>query len=240
MNPPREFNLNQQELSEIENIRFAITHEIRGALTISKGYSEFARRGKFGSLKPKVKKAFESIERMSDRITFIASNLNEFIKFHYQNATITKKNISNAEFLEQAIKNVHLEAQKKNIPIETSASEDLSFQGDEKALEIILTNLLRNAIQFSTQERPIKVKLEALHPELLISVEDQGAGLSDLDKKEIWTHPEEIRPDFGKKGSCFGLRVTRMLVEQHGGRIEIKSEGKGRGTHVSIHIPGAK
>ncbi|MFW9914058.1 MAG: sensor histidine kinase [Candidatus Thorarchaeota archaeon] len=231
--------MNQQELSEIENIRYAITHEIRGALTISKGYSEFARRGKFGFLKPEVKKAFESIERMSDRITSVASNLNEFIKFHYQKRTISKRNISNAEFLELAIKNVQLEASKKRIPIETSISEDLSFQGDEQALEIILTNLLRNAIQFSIQEKPIKVRVEAIHPELLISVKDQGVGLSDLDKKRIWTNPEEIRPDFGKKGSCFGLRVSRMLIEQHGGSIEINSEGKGRGTHVSIHIPGA-
>ncbi|MFX0115115.1 MAG: histidine kinase dimerization/phospho-acceptor domain-containing protein, partial [Candidatus Hodarchaeota archaeon] len=66
--------MNKKELEGIERLRFAISHEIRGAITIAKGYSEFARKGKFGSLDPKVENAFESIERTADRITVIASN----------------------------------------------------------------------------------------------------------------------------------------------------------------------
>ncbi|MFX0116087.1 MAG: sensor histidine kinase [Candidatus Hodarchaeota archaeon] len=229
--------MNKKELEEIELLRFAISHEIRGAITIAKGYSEFARKGKFGPLNSKLTKAFESIERIADRMTAVTGNLNEFLRFRFQRAVIIKKQIQNAAFFEAVIQNVRLEAQKKNISIKSQLSENLSFWADEKALQLVTINLLRNALQFSSQGTFVKVKIESPQNELFLSVEDEGTGLSASDIDKIWVQPEGIQPEFGKKGSCLGLRISRMLIEQHNGTLEVTSDGKGKGTQAIIRIP---
>ncbi|MFQ5978921.1 MAG: sensor histidine kinase [Candidatus Heimdallarchaeota archaeon] len=229
--------MNRQELEVFDRLRFAISHEIRGAITIAKGYSEFARKGRYGPLDLKIAKAFESIERMADRITAVASNVTEFMRFHFQNASIIKKKVQNANFLESAILSVHLEAKKKEIAFETFLNKDLSFWADEKALQLVLVNILRNAVQFSPEGKTVMVRMESHNDELVISAEDEGVGLSDLDMKKLWLQPEDIQPQHGKKGACFGLRIARILIEQHGGTIEAASAGKEKGTQFVIRLP---
>lgn len=229
--------MEKQDFEVFDRLRFAISHEIRGAITIAKGYSEFARKGRYGYLDSKIAKAFESIERMADRITTVASNMTEFIRFYFQNASILKKKVQNANFLETAILSVDLEAKKKEIAFETFINKDFSFWADEKALHLVLVNILRNAVQFSPQGKTVVVRMESQHDELVISAEDEGAGLSDLDMKKLWIQPEDIQPGYGKKGSCFGLRITRILIEQHDGTIEVASAGKEKGTRFVIRLP---
>ena len=232
--------MSQEEARKMERLRFAIEHEIRGTITVAKGYAEFARKGKFGSLEPKVVQAFESIERVADKVTIIATNLNELIRFEYQSASIVKKSINNLEFCKKALKNVSLEAKKRKISIESSLTDDLKLSADMKALELVLTNLLRNAIQFSPEGKQVVLTLESTPNELQIVVKNEGVGLSASDIENLWTRPEEIRPEFGRQGACIGLHVCHIIIAHHGGSIEATSDGIGKGSKFLVRLPLSK
>ncbi len=229
--------MDEDEHQDLDQIRYAISHEIRGALTVSKGYSEFAKKGKFGAIDQKLLDALNTIERTTDKITTIATNLNEFIRFKFQNAKIRREEIQIGEIIEKMVQKHNLEALKKRITISADINESLLFSVDPQALELVLTNILGNAIQFSSENTKIFVFTENVNEVLSIKVQDQGQGLSESDLTNIWLNPKAIKTHQSKKGACFGLRVSKMLIEQHNGSIDVTSSGKNHGTTVVLQIP---
>ena len=103
-----------------------------------------------------------------------------------------------------------------------------------QALEIVLENLLDNAVLASPQERPVRLSLERGGGEIRISVEDRGEGMDRELKAQAFRYGFTTRKSSGAQG--LGLAVSRQIVLDLGGRIRLVSE-RGRGTRVSIHLP---
>ena len=109
---------------------------------------------------------------------------------------------------------------------------------DPLRLERILYNLLENAVKYSPQGGKIRVSVKPEKEQLIISVSDQGIGISAADQAKLFApfqRLEEFRPE-GARGVGLGLLVCRRLVEAHGGRIWVESE-LGRGSTFFFTLP---
>jgi signal transduction histidine kinase len=118
--------------------------------------------------------------------------------------------------------------------------ETLSFMSDEVALELVLRNLVDNAIKYS--DPPAHVRVSAQPTEsggLHLEVEDQGVGIPRRALKRVFERfyrvdEEAIR---ARRGTGLGLYVVAALVRNMGGSLRAHSEGAGQGTKMVVDLP---
>lgn len=138
-----------------------------------------------------------------------------------------------------------VEAQRKaagrqRIRIE-SGGEDLHGLWDQTRLRRVISNLLNNAIKYSSGRGEIVVELEKEHRDgrewALLVVRDQGVGIPAADLPYVFDWFHRAPNVVGRfAGSGIGLPGAKQIVEQHGGKIEVESE-EGRGTTVRVLLP---
>lgn len=147
-------------------------------------------------------------------------------------------NIFIAIIIDDSIKLLNSLAREKNIKISTNIPADLVCFADENMLNIIVRNLLTNAIKFSNKNSSIRIEYTNTEAELQIHVVDQGVGIP-ADKLSCLfnaaTHFSTHGTNY-EKGTGLGLLICREFIEKHHGRIWLESE-EGTGSSFSFSIP---
>jgi len=123
--------------------------------------------------------------------------------------------------------------------ISVSGDDDDSGLWDSAALEQVVANLLANAVKFSPADTPIRVHVASRDSEVELAVSDQGAGLRPEDFDKIFKRFSRSREarEGHVKGQGLGLYLSRGIVEAHGGRITVESEGLGKGATFRVVLP---
>ena len=118
--------------------------------------------------------------------------------------------------------------------------EPLPVDGDATRLEQVLSNLLRNAVKFTGPGGNIEISaLRNGHAEAVVRVRDDGIGMTpDLLPRvfDLFAQGEQALDRTGA-GLGIGLTLVRSLVELHGGRVEARSDGPGRGSELEVRLP---
>ncbi len=113
-------------------------------------------------------------------------------------------------------------------------------RADPVQVEQALVQILDNAAKYSTDAAPIRVAAHANGQHVVISVHDCGAGLTAQEKRQVgerfFRGPRHAATT---SGSGLGLWIANAFVSANDGKVEVESEGAGRGTKVSIHLPVA-
>ena len=119
--------------------------------------------------------------------------------------------------------------------------EPLYVVADRVRMQQILENLILNACKYTEHGGQIEVSAESTIGEAVIRVTDNGIGIAPEKLSQVWElfvqvdeSPERIR-----KGLGIGLALVRDLVRRHGGTVEAASEGLGRGSAFTVHLPRA-
>jgi signal transduction histidine kinase len=117
--------------------------------------------------------------------------------------------------------------------------ERLSWRGSQNAFNIIMGNLLENAIKYSPPKSQIQVSAVRSGDYLLISVADKGIGLSKRDKKKIFKMFYRSSDATSKAipGTGLGLFIVKTTLEQLGGSISVESAGVGEGSTFKVTLP---
>jgi signal transduction histidine kinase len=105
---------------------------------------------------------------------------------------------------------------------------------DPSQLQQVLVNLVVNAVQAMPNGGSLAIETRASHDHVLLIVKDTGIGMSDEDKKKLYT-PFFTTKDVDQ-GTGLGLAVVHGIVTSHGGDIRVESE-VGQGTRFEIHLP---
>ena len=117
---------------------------------------------------------------------------------------------------------------------------DLTVTTDRAALEIVIKNLIDNAVKYST--RPARVEVVGRRDsegKVLLEVTDHGIGIERKNLKRVFhrfyrVEDQEVRQ---RRGTGLGLFVVWALVKQLGGRVQASSEGIGHGTTMRVELP---
>jgi signal transduction histidine kinase len=114
---------------------------------------------------------------------------------------------------------------------------DLFAQADEARIQRAIGNLLANAVKYSPDGGTVRVTAEAAGEEVAISVEDRGIGVPLADQRRIFQRFQRGANAAGRfPGTGIGLSGASQIVEQHGGRITLKS-AEGLGAVFTIYLP---
>jgi two-component system, OmpR family, sensor histidine kinase SenX3 len=118
---------------------------------------------------------------------------------------------------------------------------DALVLGDPEELRVAVTNVIDNAIKYSTES--IEVRVEVLAPkqnQVIVQVSDRGIGIARGELKQIFKRFYRVprRAVATVKGTGLGLFIVRSIARRHGGDAFIESPGEGKGSTVRIELPG--
>jgi signal transduction histidine kinase/ActR/RegA family two-component response regulator len=118
------------------------------------------------------------------------------------------------------------------------AQKALHVEGDPVRLAQIVSNLLINAAKFTSPKGRIELALRAVDGELEISVRDNGTGIEAAELPRVFEMFVQLgHGGEGTGGLGLGLALVKSLVDLHGGRVEARSEGRGKGAEFIVRLP---
>lgn len=179
------------------------------------------------------------IRRKAGRMADMISQLLFLSRADQGRQALNKERINLSELTEMIIEEQKMlsEAEKRGIRISWIISPNIYGYVDETFYIRILVNLISNARQYSRDGGNVEVRLEEAGSNVVVSVEDNGIGISEEDLPHIWER--FYRGDRSRSGgdhSGLGLPMVKWMVEAHGGSITVESR-EGAGSRFIFSIP---
>lgn len=113
------------------------------------------------------------------------------------------------------------------------------FEYDEKEISLVLTNLIVNASEYSPKNALINVNIKKEGQNIVISIKDNGPGISKKEQVNIFKEHSSKETRFKKVGSGFGLFIVKNIIEAHNGSVWIESE-ENKGCEIILSLPCTK
>jgi len=230
-----------------------MSHELRTPLNHIMGFTELILGKNFGGLTQTQEEYLTDIYKSSEHLLALVNQVLDVSKIEAGKLDLHKSQINLKKILEQCLlfmdkavaRNIHLTTDIDQIP-ETIIA-------DELRVKQILYNLLSNAVKFTDDggniclgartivgpERVTSAETESLPREVEVSVVDTGIGIRKEDMEKIFDPFSQLESASSRKypGTGLGLSLTRSLVEMHGGRIWVDSDGPGKGSSFRFTLP---
>ena len=132
-------------------------------------------------------------------------------------------------------------ADKKGQTVNLISPPHQMWNCDPDRMREAVDNLVSNAIKYSPPGGHIELSLAVEPNRAEIKVRDGGAGLSQDDLSRLFGRFQRLsaRPTAGESSTGLGLSIVKRIVELHGGNVEAASDGPGRGSIFTIHLPVA-
>jgi signal transduction histidine kinase len=210
------------------------SHELRTPLSVLRGTLEVLIRKPRTSEEyvEKIKSAFSSIDRMSATIDqLLALAREEKGKFS------VKEELELITFLEEITDQIASE-QKRVISFQCEASAPIFVKANEQSLQMILSNLIQNAVKYSGTDQEIQVKTGTHNSIPYIEICDAGSGISPEHLGKIFDpfFREKDAINRSVPGTGLGLAIVKKLALESGIRIKVASE-KGKGSTFRLELP---
>ncbi len=180
----------------------------------------------------------ERLEQQVESLSDLVTNLFDLARLE-SGAQITMKPLRLNDIIQRICQNHQSIFDLKEIKLEQDLQDDLPrVQGAEAEIERVMSNLLGNAAQYTPNNGTVNLKSYAADGYVFVEVSDTGIGIGDdtLDRIfEPFFQTDEARKQ-GNNGSGVGLSVVKLIVEMHGGEIDVEST-KGEGSLFRVKLP---
>jgi signal transduction histidine kinase len=233
-----EQNEGLRKLDEARNQFLAIvSHELRTPLTSIVSFSELIR-GEAEGLTPEGVRFLDIIERNADRLHRLVGDLLMLDRLEAGALPLDLAPVSIADLVAEAVRSASAGAAKQSIAIDVATGTGPTVTGDHRRLMQVLDNLIANAVKFSHRNRRVDVKAAHDGSRWRIDVTDSGIGIPPEEAGQLFNRfvRASNARTAGLPGTGLGLSVVKVLVEMHGGHVEVDST-LGRGSTFSVYLP---
>jgi len=232
------------ELAELERLKtdfIAITsHELRTPLGLILGHATFLRE----LVGEEYSGQLDSIVKNASRLKEIVENLSNVDNVQTGAARVRSHRVSLVKIAEDVVLTFQDEAKSRNITlIKETVNPDAYVNADGVKINIALSNLVKNAIQFTDSGGTVQIHISDDTGHWKVQVTDDGIGIPAHDLPKLFDRFYQVEAHLTRKhgGMGLGLSVAKSMVELHGGRIWVESEeGKGSTFTFLLPITGTK
>src|SRR5205823_8816544 len=215
-----------------------VSHELRTPLSILRGYIETLVDNPKTS-REELSRILAIMERHSKRLGLLVEDLLSLAQLESSNPTLALSVVRVEELFNNVVRDWREKLAAKNLKVIVDVSPDAStLRADETRLQEVLYNLLENAVKYSREKGQIQLQAGRRGPETVLSVSDDGTGISKEDLPRIFER--FYRADKARSrelgGTGLGLAIVKHIAQLHGGRVEAESE-LGKGTTIRVVLP---
>lgn len=236
-----------EELKAVDEAKsqfMAITqHHLRTPLTSMMGYLDLLLANNYGKISVKVKDILKRLEVSTQNEIKIVNDLLNVSEFQMGKGAIqANPEVNIKEILEDVVKDLVLESEKKGLYLKIEKQNDLLIpliMADRNKLKMAITNIVDNAVKY-TQKGGILIKVKSKDKKLTVEIADTGIGMTKQESQTLFGKTFQ-RGEEAKKlfvtGKGIGLFLSAKIIEAHKGKIWAESEGQGKGSTFFIELP---
>lgn len=217
----------------------SVSHELRTPLTSIIGYVDLIN-DHADTLPEEVNRFLDVIGRNTERLLLLVSDLLTTAQAEEGTIRFSKEPTDLNELVRLAVIAAEPRIVAEEVQVNVQAGPPSRVSADPVRLAQVVENLLSNAIKYTPAGGVIDIVLGQADDEVLLTVSDNGIGISEADQTQMFT--KFFRAGTAKEraipGVGLGLVITKMIIEGHGGSVRLDSS-EGSGTTVRVRLPAA-
>jgi two-component system CheB/CheR fusion protein len=217
-----------------------MSHELRTPLNSINGFSEVLFDETFGPLNAKQKQYVNNVLTSGKHLLLLINQILDMAKVEAGKMKLALSIISMKTLLNDISMLVADMVSKKKIEMQLEISSDLpDIEADELKVKEIIYNLVSNAVKFTPEGGKIGMRAKKIGSEIEVVVWDTGVGIAAENMGKIFEGFFRVDTPYSRvtEGTGLGLPLSKKLVELHGGKFAVESEGLGKGTLVRFTLP---
>jgi len=228
----------QEESRRKDEFLAILSHELRNPLAPVR--MAVAVLNKIGPPEPQLQQLRDVIDRQTTQLTRLLDDLLDVSRISSGKISLRRERFNIADAVASAVESIRplMDARKHELVVD-APSEPIFVDGDPTRLSQIFVNLLSNAAKYTDRGGHIRLTFRRHEDDAVVRVKDPGIGLTSDQMSRIFEMFAQVEGslDRGEGGLGVGLALARTLVELHGGQIEVRSEGLGKGSEFTVRIP---
>ena len=213
-----------------------VSHELRTTLTSIRATVELFQEGEGGALSEVQTRMLTLLSRNTDRLLHIVNDLLALTTLESGTVALRREECDLAVVAARVLEDLQPLAAASAIDLDMDAAGAAVAWGDEPRIRQVIDNLVQNAIKFSPRGSRISLGVRAEDDEVVVSVQDEGPGIAGAEQERVFEKFYRSPGSERQPGTGLGLPIARLIVELHGGRIWIESDGA-TGTTVLFTVP---
>jgi signal transduction histidine kinase len=211
------------------------SHELRGPMTIIKGYLTMFESGALGELSPKANSVLPLLISKSDEINWMLEQMLEASRLEEGRLELNKRRGDVVGLTDRAIDGVKMLLRAHDLTMDEPA-EPVEADLDPDRFQMVVRNLLSNAAKYSPAGSRITVRIRREEGVAKVSVTDQGTGISLEDQAVLFTRFGRIQNTQHVQGTGLGLWLSREIARMHDGDLTVQSS-RGTGSTFVLAVP---
>ncbi len=219
-----------------------VSHELKTPITAVKGALETVLEGALQEDPQAARRFLEVAARHSDRLASIIDDLLALSRLEQQEGRALEKQEVELEAVARgAMQLCQAKAEARGIPLELQAEAGLTARVNPQLLEQALTNLIDNAVKYSSPDSPVRISIRragGASEGLELAVRDRGIGIPPQDLPRVFERFYRVDRARSREqgGTGLGLAIVKHIVLAHGGSVRAESE-PGAGSTFTIELP---
>ena len=231
------------QLEELDRMKDAflsmVTHELRTPLTVISGITEMLETGIYGELAAEQVEHIHQIAIQAARLRQLVDDLLDLSKMEAGMMKLRRELLDPSTIVEAVIEQLSTVAAQSGVSLNNLVRHDLpEVYCDGQRIEQVLTNLITNAIKFSSSGGQVTVNAEVNNNKVRFFVTDSGQGIPPEALPRIFNKFFQVQSstETRTKGTGLGLAITKHIVDLHGGEVGVESE-PAKGSRFYFTLP---
>jgi K+-sensing histidine kinase KdpD len=203
----------------------AVTHELKTPIAVTRLNLETLQKRKLEEQQQQ--KLLSNTLQEVNRLNSLCNNILLASQLDAGSYEVSKNEVDISAL---ALKVVHDFGQRyPHRPIGRSIEKDLFVTGEELLLEMLLSNLVENALKYSSRESPVAIALACKRKHIYFSVIDEGPGIPEEEKNKIFEKFYRVGNEATRtaQGTGLGLYLCKKIAEDHNAEIKVHNNVKG-------------